>query len=170
MSRYIKAVNAIKQNITRISLTSGQAFCRIHILERIEYPGVINLYGGSGSGKTVLGWCLESEGHFTYIVEPALLHNFKGIDKVVFIDNGSHHREDYRHILDDLARERINQAIVVTRDRIDDYVQSVLLSCTESDIKIALNNLLLLGFKPPSKSETSLFRDLWDVLHAITRR
>ena len=131
---------------------------------------MINLYGGYGSGKTVLGWCLASEGHAIYILEPSLLQSAAGNASAVFIDNASHHRDEYRHILDQLAHTKIRQAVIVSHERIDDYVQSITITCTHVDTKIALNNLSLLGFTPPSPSDTSLFGDLWDVLHVNSRR
>jgi hypothetical protein len=50
VSRYIQILNTIKQNIVRLSLTQGR-FHAEQILERLEYPGVLNLYGGHGAAR-----------------------------------------------------------------------------------------------------------------------
>jgi polynucleotide 5'-kinase involved in rRNA processing len=71
VSQYIRILNTIRKNNARLSLTQSQADCRIAILERLEYPGIVNLFGPHGSGKTFLGWCLANEERTTYIVEPA---------------------------------------------------------------------------------------------------
>jgi hypothetical protein len=173
MSQYIKILNMLKENIVRLTLTPGQAACRVHILERLEYPGIINLYGARGSGKTVLGWCLASEGHAQYIVEPMQL----GTERLtnsgpssVFIDNADHRRVAYRHILDKLAHARIRRAIIATQERIEDFVQAVPLTCTLADITTAADNLSRLGFPPTQPSDNTPYLDLWDVLCFTARR
>lgn len=176
MSRYIQILNALKQNMARLSLTSGQAMCRAQILERLAYPGILNLYGARGSGKTVLGWCLASEGHAMYIVEPSRLHTIKqelpaeSSSVIVFVDNAGHRRDEYRRILDELARARIRQTVIVTQERIEDFVQAVMLACVPSDMDIAANNLSRLGFPPVLPSNEVPFLDLWDVLQFSARR
>lgn len=171
MSRYIQVLNALKQHITQLPLTSGQVACRIYILERLEYAGVLNLYGPRGSGKTVLGWCLAQEKHANYITEPSLIPTIEQLPAtILFIDNATHQREAYRHILDDLARARVRRAVVVSRERIEDFVQAVPITCTPADVEIAVRNLTQLGFPPASPPNEIPFLDLWDVLQFSVRR
>lgn len=172
MSQYIRILNAIRKNIARLSLTKSQADCRIAILERLEYPGVVNLYGPHGSGKTVLGWCLASEGQAAYLVEPTRLMAAEQAPKV-FIDNAGHRRSDYRRILGDLERARIRQAVIVTLERIEDSVQAFELYCTPEDTQIACANLTQLGYPVGLLENDSSIEpppDLWNMLQRAARR
>lgn len=176
MSRYIQVLNALKQNMARLSLTSGQTTCRTQILERLAYPGILNLYGLHGSGKTVLGWYLASEGHAIYVVEPSRLHTLEqdlpaeSGSVIAFVDNAGHRRDEYRRILDELTRMRIRQAVIVTQERIEDFVQAVMLAYAPSDMDIVINNLSRVGFPPVPPPNEAPFLDLWDVLQFSVRR
>ena len=166
MSQYIRILNMIRKNTTRLSLTKSQVDCRIAILERLEYPGIVNLFGPHGSGKTFLGWCLANEERTRYIVEPAQIVAVERATHIVVIDNAGHHRSDYRNILGDLERSRINKAVVVTLERIEDSVQAFELQCTPEDIHTACGNMTQLGHP----IEADLPVDLWDMLQRIARR
>lgn len=170
MSRYIQILNALKQNLVRLSLTPSQAECRIKILERLEYPGVLNLHGARGVGKTVLGWCLESEGHAVYVEDSLLIHAIEGRPEMIFIDNAGHRRDEYRRILDDLNHARIRKAVIVSRERIEDFVQAISISCVAGDVATAVSNLSRLGFPPVTPPDDTPFLDLWDVLQFSARR
>lgn len=166
MSQYIRILNAIKKNIARLSLTKSQADCRFAILERLDYPGVINLYGPHGSGKTFLGWDLANQGQVVYVVEPMQLEPHEQPTSIFIIDNAGHRRNDYRCILGDLERARINKAVIVTLERIEDSVQAFELRCTPDDMQIAYANLTQLGYP----LETESLVDLWDMLQQAARR
>lgn len=166
MSQYIRILNTIRENIARLSLTKNQAGCRSAILERLEYPGVINLYGRHGSGKTFFGWDLANEGRAAYVVEPVQLATIEQSSAIFFIDNAGHRRSDYRRILGDLERARVNKAIIVTLERIEDSVQAFELRCTPEDIQMACANLVQLGYP----TEVELLLDLWDMLQHAARR
>jgi hypothetical protein len=58
----------------------------------------------------------------------------------------------------------------VSQERIDDFVQSITMTCTPADIDVMVNNLSLLGFLPAFPSNEKLFLDLWDVLQFSARR
>ncbi len=166
MSQYIRIINAVRTNIARLPLTKSQADCRIALIERLEYPGVVNLYGPHGCGKTFVGWCMANEGRVAYVVEPAQLAAVEHKTPAIFIDNAEHRRTDYRRILDDLERARINRAVVITLERIEDSVQAFELHCTPDDIHLVCTNMAKLGHP----IEAMLPVDLWDVLQCIARR
>jgi hypothetical protein len=170
MSRYIQILNALKQNITHLSLTPNQADCRTKILERLEYPGILNLSGPNGSGKTVLGWHLANEGHVVYVEEPARICTMQNGPAILFVDNAGHSRDEYRCILDTLDRAHIACAVIVSQERIEDYVLSLVLACDQDDINIAVDNLSRLGFSLTVRSDETTFLDLWDVLQFNARR
>jgi len=166
MSPYIQILNALKKHISQLSLTHSQADCRISILERLNYPGIVNLYGSHGSGKTFLGWSLASEGHANYVIEPKQIAAMDGPASIFFVDNAGYRRSDYRAVLGDLERARVNKAVVVTLERIDDSVQAFQLCCTSEDIQIACANFAQIGYPP----KTGQCADLWDLLQSISRR
>ena len=165
MSQYIRIINTVRKNIARLPLTKSQADCRVALIERLEYPGVVNLYGPHGCGKTFVGWCMANEGRVAYVVEPAQLATVEHKTPAVLIDNAGHRRTDYRRILGDLERARINRAIAVTLERIEDSVQAFELHCTPDDIHIACGNMAQLGFLIEADHPV----DLWDMLQRIAR-
>ena len=114
MSQYIRILNTIRKNSAHLPLTRSQTACRLAILERLKYPGIVNLFGLHGSGKTVLGWRLANDGQSSYVVEPAQLATVERGTSAIVIDNSGHHRDDYRRILGDLERACINKAMVIT--------------------------------------------------------
>jgi hypothetical protein len=166
VSQYIRILNTVKKNMARLRLTRSQTDCRIAILERLEYPGVVNLFGLHGSGKTVLGWCLANEGRMNYVVEPIQLAAVERGTHAVVIDNSGYYRSDYRHILGDLEHVHVNKAVVITSERIEDSVQAFELHCTPDDIHTACENLAQLGY--PIEADFPV--DLWDMLQRIARR
>lgn len=166
MSQYIRILNTIKKNTAHLSLTTSQAACRAAILERLEYPGIVNLFGPRGSGKTVLAWRLANEGRMDYVVEPAHLAAGERATPAIVIDNAGHRRSEYRKILGELERARISKAVVITLERIEDSIQAFELHCTPDDIHIASENLAQFGFL----SEADLLVNLWDLLQRIARR
>jgi len=175
MSRYIQVLNAVKNNLTRISLTSGQTSCRTKILERLEYPGVINLYGRHGVGKTTLGWCLENENHLLYLEHPSRLHTISqesltDSSIIVFIDNASHQHHQFRAILDELTRHRIQRAVVSSNQRVEDYVQGFHLDFALTDADTIIENFSRLGFSTPSPQDDSPYLNLWEILQYNVRR
>lgn len=171
MSRYIKILNTLKQEITCNLLTPSQMACRSIILERLKYPGLVNIYGNHGTGKTVVGWCLHNEGKAVYIPEPKRIHGINTIDNLLFIDNADHHRSEFRRLLDDLEKVPSRRVVIVSHDRIEDYIMGVHLSCNQDDLVTAMTNLRHLDFlaTPQMEPDENLFKDLWEVLQSCTR-
>ena len=161
MSRYIRLLNSIKASIASLSLTPSQAACRARIEERLAYPGVVNLYGPSGIGKTVLGWALTNGGHGVFLSHP--LQRAPGDPQnanIVFVDNATVERGSFRRLLGDLESAGIQRSVIVTRTPADDYVFRAELNLTDEDITIVTRNLAGLGY-PISEAR---FPTLWHLV------
>lgn len=158
MSRYIRLLNSIKINIATLQLTPSQQACRARIKERLAYPGIVNLYGHPGTGKTVLGWVLSHEGQATYVVRPTLqdLEVARQYD-FVFVDNAEADHKAFRHLMGELENVGVKRAVIVTQFPADDYVFRSELNLTDEDISVALQNLEDLGFR----TGESRFSTLW---------
>lgn len=158
MSRYIRILNDIKSNIGILSLTPCQAVCRARIEERLVYPGVVNLYGLHGVGKTVLGWAMAAGGQAVYAVHSSHMKksSLTG-DSIVFIDNAESDRTAFRRLLGMLESAGIERAVVVTHPPADDYIFRAELELTNEDIETVRENLKRLGY-PTSKGDWS---NLW---------
>jgi hypothetical protein len=160
MSQLLRVLNAFKRSIADATLTAHQTQCRVWSMDRLAYPGIINLYGKHGVGKTVLGWRLVAEGHATYAVEPSHITDAANPAVILFVDNAGHRRGEFRYILGELERARVSRAVIATRERVEDTVTSREMACTEEDIQIACKNMARLGFPATDQPATQL----WEVL------
>lgn len=166
MSRYIRLLNSIKANITTLSLTPSQMACRARIEERLVYPGVVNLHGPLGTGKTVLGWALSWDGHVAFMAYP--MQRVVGIPQAhnfVFVDNAEAEHGAFRRLLGELETAGVQRAIIVTHQPVDDYVFRAELKLTDADIAVALRNLRGLGF-PTSETR---FSTLWHLVLQVAK-
>jgi hypothetical protein len=147
VSRYIRILNDVKSNIGALSLTPSQVSCRMRIEERLVYPGVVNLYGLHGVGKTVLGWALAAGGQAVYVVHPSRLKGSSLTDApAVFVDNADADRSAFRQLLGALESARIERAVVVTHRPADEYVFRAELELTIEDMETVRKNLKRLGY------------------------
>jgi hypothetical protein len=166
VSRYISILNDIKSSLGVFSLTPRQSACRARIEERLAYPGVVNLCGLHGVGKTVLGWVMAAGGQVVYVVHSSRLKksSLTG-DSIVFIDNAESDRTAFRRLLGVLELAGVERAVVVTRPPADDYVFRAKLELTNEDVETMQENLKHLGHVPP-KGDWS---NLWHVLLQVAR-
>lgn len=147
MSRYIRILNDIKSNIGVLPLTPSQISCRTRIEERLVYPGVVNLYGRHGVGKTILGWAMTVDGKVVYVVDPSRLKvSLLADTPVVFVDNADADRLAFRRLLGALESARIERAVVVTHRPADEYVFRAELELTVEDVETVRKNLRRLGY------------------------
>lgn len=166
MSHYIRILNDIKLNIGVLPLTPSQTACQARIEERLAYPGVVNLYGLHGVGKTVLGWAMAARGQAVYVVHPSRLAEspLTG-DAIVFVDNAEANRMASRRLLGVLESAGIEKVVVITHPPADDYVFRAELELTDEDVKTVQENLKRLGYPTP-KGDWS---NLWYVLLQAAR-
>jgi len=166
VSRYIRTLNNIKLNIGVLPLTPSQIACRARIEERLAYPGVVNLYGLHGTGKTVLGWAMADGRKAVYVVHPSrLAESSLASDAIVFVDNAEANRTAFRRLLGILDSAGTERVVVVTHPPADDYVFRAELELTHEDVKTVQKNLKRLGY-PVSKGDWS---NLWYVLLQTVR-
>jgi hypothetical protein len=147
VSRYIRILNDIKLNIVVLPLMPSQVSCRTRIEERLVYPGVVNLHGLHGVGKTVLGWAMAAGGQAVYVVHPSRLKESPLIDApVVFVDNADAGRSAFRRLLGALESTGIERVVVVTHRPADEYVFRAELELTTEDVETMRKNLKRLGY------------------------
>jgi hypothetical protein len=161
MSRYIRILNDIKSKIHLFTLTPSQISCRGRIEERLAYPGVVNLYGLHGVGKTVLGWAMAADARVVYLVHPSQLKaSLLADDPVVFVDNANANRIAFRRLLGTLESARIERATVVTHRPADEYVFRAELCLTAGDAETVRKNLKGLGYPTDGGDWTNLWHGL----------
>ena len=159
-------MNNIKSNIDALTLTTSQATCLRQIEDRLGYPGVVNLFGLHGVGKTFLGWFMEKSGGVAYVVHPSLVEKMIfSENSVVFVDNSEPNRIEFRRLLGILESRNLERIIVVTHDPVDDYVMRIELKLSEEDIRVVLQNLKCLGYLTIDNS----WKNLWDGLIRLAR-
>lgn len=158
MSRYIRLLNSIKANISTLQLTPSQQACRARIEARLVYPGIVNLYGHPGTGKTVLGWALTDDRPATFVIHSTQrdLEIVRQRD-FVFVDNAEADHKAFRRLLGELENTGVQRAVIATHYPVDDYVFRAELNLTDEDIAVVLQNLKELGFRVTE----SRFSTLW---------
>jgi hypothetical protein len=162
VSTYIRILNKIKSSVGMLSLTQSQAICRSRIEERLVYPGIVNLHGARGTGKTFLGWKMAVEKLVVYVVHPSTLPemmretSFSG-NTIAFVDNANEDRIAFRKLLIDLESAGNIRAIIVTRQPADDYVFRAELDLTKADIERVHDNWRRLGLSV----DISDWHNLW---------
>jgi hypothetical protein len=166
VSKYIRILNAIKTNISTLPLSPSQAECRILIVDRLNYPGTVNLYGLHGVGKTVLGWVMASSGKVIYVAHPSRLNKSMGnVASTVFVDNADAERSEFRRLSGVLEDVGVERAIVVTHVPVDDYVFRVELRLIDEDILTVRQNLEHLDYP----TDASRWNNLWQGLIQTVR-
>jgi hypothetical protein len=166
MSRYIRILNNIKTNITSLTLTPSQEACRARIEERLAYPGVVNLYGLPGVGKTVLGWAMAAAGKVIYVSHPTRCTQVDlRAAPIIFVDNAEADRASFRRLLGTLESAGSKRVVVVTRSPVDDYVFRAEINLTDTDIATVQHNLAGLGYQASGQG----YANLWQLLLQIAR-
>jgi hypothetical protein len=146
VSHYIRILNTIKANVGSLPLTPSQTACRACIVERLAYPGVVNLYGLQGVGKTMLGWAMNAEGQALYVAHPPKLRQLPlSGAPIIFVDNCEPDRTSFRRLLGTLESAGVEKVVVVTHPPADDYVFRSELTLTHQDIEVVRQNLKRLG-------------------------
>lgn len=145
--------------------TNSQLSVSTFLLDRLIYPGFVNLNGKHGVGKTFLGWHMDRTNCVQYCVEPTVINDILPNSQILFIDNAGYRRSDYRAILGKLERQRVNKAIIVTNERIEDDVTGVELKCNSQDIQTVSNSFLRLGI---IEQPIINVNNLWDLFSHAT--
>lgn len=161
VSRYIRILNDIKSKINLLTLTPSQISCRARIEDRLAYPGMVNLYGLHGVGKTFLGWAMAADPRVVYLVHPSRLSEISAADHpIVFVDNANADRIEFRRLLGALESAGIAKATVVTHRPADEYVFRAELGLTAKDMEMTRENLRSLGYPTAGMDWTSLWHGL----------
>jgi hypothetical protein len=133
----------------------------MRIEDRLAYPGVVNLYGLHGVGKTALGWAMAADPRVVYLVHPSWINEISVADNlIVFVDNAKADRIEFRRLLGALESAGIEKATVVTHRPADEYVFRAELGLTAKDVETACENLRSLGYPTVGVDWTSLWHGL----------
>lgn len=150
----------IRGNLSEEWLTDSQVEVWTHLNKLMEPPYyVINIYGVTGAGKTFLGWLLEKQGMAIYAdAQSQDWPAWKG-QKLVVLDGFDPSRRQVRSLRTTLQLMRVDQAIILTRQKAQDDIPCLHLAVTDRDIQIAKANLYRhLDIRVPDEN----LRNLWD--------
>jgi len=161
MSRYEEVLNTIKLNCTSAWLTNGQQVCYEAVLARLRYPGLYNLYGEHGVGKTFLGWVLNKKVGVVYIPHLSQVSYLKSIPDILVVDNCGYLRSEFREALKVLQLHQIRKSVLISHRQIQDDVHALEVNASSEDMQIARENLKSLGYAVPDVP----CPDLWDLLY-----
>jgi hypothetical protein len=158
MSRYIVLLNAIKATVPNLPLTPSQLVCQARLQERLAYPGVANLSGPPGSGKTFLCWAMAASKKIAYVTHPCQLASTDFTSgSAVVVDNASADRSDFRRVVGQLETAGIRRAVIVTRHPANDYTFRVELALSNADLATVRRNLAVLGYQAADQEPSTLW-------------
>jgi ribosomal protein L30/L7E len=158
MTDFIRTLNLIKTRRNLTWLTVSQQEALESLRQALRVPGTVNLFGGTGVGKTFLGWFVADELDYTYFPH---LENLKQAEysntSSVVLDNCQSSRQAHRDVLKILGFHNINHAILITRQMIQDYTHYVELKLTPADLTKVQDNLASVGLFYEASEETNLW-------------
>jgi hypothetical protein len=159
MSDLIRRLNIIKRERRQKWLTHSQKIALSTIRRMLRIPGMVNLYGAAGVGKTFLAWTVADELNYIYLPHPSQLFQLNSSKpEGIILDNSVHTRLAHRELLKELQFLQIARAIIVTRKAIQDYISFVELDLSVSDQVKVIDNLTEVGI---ITTNTKQFTNLW---------
>lgn len=128
----------------------------------LRIPGVVNLFGPVGVGKTFLGWSLADEIGYVYLPHIDYLADLQKQEiNGLIVDNCASDRESHRDILKQISFQKIRHAVLITQQMIDDYTSYVELRLEAQDWDKVIENLRgIKVFRDPSSVS-----NLWQLLN-----
>ena len=117
--------------------------------EQLRAPGMVNLCGRGGVGKTFLAWTLADELGYTYLPHSSRLRRNEGLQSTgIVLDNCLPTRQAHRDALRILQFRDVHHAVMITRETVSDYIHYVELRLTPGDQAKVRGNLASLGLFP----------------------
>jgi len=162
MSEFIRLLNQIKTHRTEAWLTPSQVEAMTALQRALRIPGVVNLLGHVGVGKTFLGWSIADKMSYRYIPHIEQINDLQdmAIEGLV-VDNCLPDRTAHRDVRKQLSFQNIRYAVVITRRMIDDYIPYVELKLADQDWYKVMENLGSIG----AFRERASVTDLWQLLN-----
>jgi hypothetical protein len=116
VSTLLALLNVIKTQHTRDWLTPGQRPVVAWAEGQLQVPGVLNLAGPSGRGKTFCGWILARSLAAPISLDPQSLPDLGTVpNAALIIDNMLDDTRAWRTLLTDLQLRAVRHAVVISR-------------------------------------------------------
>ncbi|MDQ2807473.1 MAG: hypothetical protein M3Z04_11270 [Chloroflexota bacterium] len=114
MSALLVLLNSIKTQHSREWLTPAQMAAVALIEGQLQIPGVVNLAGPAGCGKTFCGWILAHSLNARISVDPQHLPESEEKASALIIDNVPDDVRAWRALLTELQLRGIRRAVLIT--------------------------------------------------------
>lgn len=114
MSALLTLLNSIKTQHSREWLTPGQQTVVAWIEGQLQIPGVVNLAGPAGCGKTFCGWILAHSLNARISVDPQCLPEPGARTAALIVDNVPDDAHAWRALLAELQLRGIRRAVLIT--------------------------------------------------------
>ncbi len=166
MSVWLQLLNEIKRRPPEQLLTPTQRTARDQLLDLMRYPQWINLYGKSGTGKTLVAWAVARACGAAHLPLPSLLAECSSSDEALLIDNAPHEEADVRRLLSKAEMLRAVSVVLITCHPITMPMKRVELALPNpADLEVVYKSLGLLNY-PCQRAALPSSPNLWDVLQA----
>lgn len=148
MTSWYQLHNDIKKRPPERYLTVTQRKVLEVICDWLKYPGIFNLYGPVGSGKTYLAWALTRVIGAIHIQIPSQLDQLESSNNILVIDNMPHTEVSVRRVLAKCNLHNAHSVILMTRTPITLRMQRIELPLpTQQDIEQVQADISYLAFQ-----------------------
>lgn len=166
MSQLLRLLNRLKSEARLGILTDAQKLAYDGVMQLWQFPGHVNLCGGPGVGKTMVGWALSHNLDTTFFANLNLFqkNGVYPLPKVV-VDNNHCESKAMRAILAEAQLRNSRRTLIITTEPNRLGLPVVKLNPPgKKDMDIIYHNLSLLEYYPlePITSD-----NLWDLIYSV---
>lgn len=166
MSQLLRLLNRLKLEACLDILTDSQKLTYDEVVRRWQFPGHVNLCGGPGVGKTMVGWAISQKIEITYFANLTLfLENKEYPLQKVVVDGSNCEKKAMRSILAEAQLRTSRRTLIITTEpnRLGLPVVTQR-PPSKKDVDIIYHNLSLLEYYP---IEPIISENLWDLIYSV---
>ncbi len=166
MSQLLRLLNRLKSEARLGILTDTQKLAYDEVVRLWQFPRHVNLYGGPGVGKTMVGWAMSHKLDATFFANLELFRENKEypLPKIV-VDNNHCESKAMRAILAEAQLRNSCRTLIITTEPNRLGLPVVKLNPPgKKDIDIIYHNLSLLEYYP---IEPITSYNLWELIYSV---
>jgi hypothetical protein len=165
MSEWLRLTNEIKRSPVDSLLTPVQQAIRDQLVSLLRFPKWANLYGVTGSGKTLVAWALARATGAIYLPSPDVIDGQDGRDGLI-IDNAPLSENDVRRVFAHCNLISAYTVLLITKQPITMPMSRVELSLpNEADLAFMIRSLARLSYHCDTKRLPPQ-PNFWNILQA----
>lgn len=165
MNHWLELLADLKRRNPHEYLTPTQRAVHDDLCNRLRFPQWINLYGGSGTGKTFVAWAVARAIGGQHVPTISALETVAPGNDILLVDNAPYRQSQVRQVLARCDLLEAKSVVLITHHPVDLPMQRVELSAlTEDEIALVVHSIERLGYYRQNSLPTH--PNLWDILQA----